>query len=214
MLRPPVRYLAVLLVGTWITWCATTATYRYVPALEMLCYPLLAALLVELARRAGRSVLVLPATIVVVAALLLTQSPPQWGRAEFGPRYFDLRAPGRLERPGVNLILIDDALNGFVVTQLPSSDVAVRDGVDDSVTSSMLALERSSLHRGAPSYLVWGDPTELGEPAWAVDPVIDTTLRMLGFARLSPSSCFAASVAAPGAAFALYACAVTWLPTH
>lgn len=123
---PQWRFVAVFAGASFVVWAITHSIARYTIPLEIVSGMLIVALFGWLLRPAHAIV----AITLAVALLVSTTRPADWGRTDFGPRWFDVRVPPI--EPGALVLLVVDAPMAYVLPFFPADarHVGVRNNVN------------------------------------------------------------------------------------
>jgi hypothetical protein len=206
---PSRRLLILFFVVSYVAWAYTSGIYRYAIVLEILAYPAIIVTIFEISRLVGRMFITSLVALIVVVTILATQQIPDWGRAPSSSSFFHVAVPAMLRDARADIVIVDDAPNGYVVTALPTRDVVVHESVDFPLVGPMLATARADLPADIPTYAIWGDPSELGETAYQVNVDLSEQLAQLGYVLPATSFCITFTANYQDSPYPLRACRLT-----
>ncbi len=123
---PQWRFVAAFTGVSFVVWAIVHSIARYTIPLEIVSGMLIVALFGWLLRPAHATV----AITLAVALLVSTTRPADWGRTDFGPRWFDVRVPP--VEPGALVLLVVDAPMAYVLPFFPADarHVGLRNNVN------------------------------------------------------------------------------------
>lgn len=203
---PERRFLGVLFIVAYVTWILSTGIYRYMVALEMLSFAMVTVLLLEVWRLLGARWVAWPLALAAVVVILSTQQIPDWGRMNVSSTYFTVDAPSSLISGSHDFIYVDAGANSYVATYFPARDEFVRVSSEFPLTPKMAALAASRLPPSVPTYALYGDPNEVGETIYEVDPDINADVGELGFHLASSADCVHFTTGYDFDTYQMYAC--------
>ena len=155
--RRETRALVAFYIATYVVWVGTTGIFRYMVALEMFSFLMMAVLLRDLAITFDYQKVVPYAVATCFAAISLTQLSPIWyPRIPAVGVQFSVSPPAMLRAPDTSVIFADGSPNSWIVPFLPTSDFVARI-FNWQITPDMATLIESRIvERGHPVVL-WSD---------------------------------------------------------
>jgi hypothetical protein len=115
-------WLVVFVAVSYVTWLWRFGIYRYIAVVELLAPLILVAAVGRALARRGVAV----AVVVGLAGLVITASPPRWGRLRFSDSYFDVSLPPLDMPPDATVLIAGDAALSFLIPYLPPHARVVR----------------------------------------------------------------------------------------
>ena len=109
------RFIGIFAVTAFLIWTASFAIYRYLLIVDLLLGLMLAVLLRTLLPPRAATV----ALVVVAVALLATTRIADWGRVEFGVRWFSVDSPFPRVAPDALVVITTGAPVSYLIPLLP-----------------------------------------------------------------------------------------------
>ncbi len=155
--RRETRALVAFYLATYVAWVNTTGIFRYMVALEMFSFLMIAVLLRDLAITFDYQKVVPYAVATCFAAISLTQLSPIWYPriAPVGVE-FSVTLPPMLSAPDTSVIFADGSPNSWIVPFLPASDFVAR-VFNWQITPTMASLIESRIVERSSPVVVWSD---------------------------------------------------------
>lgn len=159
--RRETRAMVALYLASYVVWVETTGIFRYMAALEMLAFLMVAVLLRDFGMTLHREKIVPWAIAASFAFISLTQLSPIWfPRMAALSSEFNVTLPPMLSQPGTSVVFADGSPNTWIVPFLPSSDFVTR-VYNWSITPAMATLIESKISTTGSPVVVWTDKSNI-----------------------------------------------------
>lgn len=155
--RRETRALVALYIATYLVWVETTGIFRYMAAIEMFSFLMIAVLVRDMFVTFDYERVVPYVTATIFVVISLTQLSPIWyPRSPAPSNQFTVALPTMLTQPKTSIIFADGSPNTWIVPFLPSNDFVAR-VFNWQITPVMAGLIQSRIAQTGNPVVVWTD---------------------------------------------------------
>ena len=196
------RALVAFYLASYVVWVFTTGIFRYMVALDMLGFVMIAVLLRDLVATTDFHRVLPYALAAIFAAISLTQLSPIWYfRIPVVRTEFSVSLPPALTSKTASVVFADGNPDTWIVPYLPRADFVSR-VFNWKITPTMAAQIQSRITTTGNPIVVWTDGSSV--------PVIDARLQKVNL-KVVTSSCTTFQGTAGGLVQTFVACRATAL---
>ena len=155
--RRETRALVAFYIATYLVWVETTGIFRYMAAIEMLSFLMLAVLVRDMLATFDYERVVPYVTATFFVVISLTQLSPIWyPRAPAPDKQFSVTLPAMLTQPHSSIVFADGSPNTWIVPFLPTDDFVAR-VFNWQITPAMAGLIQSRIAHSGNPIVLWTD---------------------------------------------------------